>query len=835
MFDEEAPQHITERSYVQKGKRAKTFTGCWTCRSRKVKCDLQRPNCGRCEKSGLECGGYDIKLRWSNPVKFDPYGTQLSTTPVGSLNDEPQYRRRNIEYVRYKEEYQYYEDMDEELTALHKPPSDKIANGETWIIKKFGVFKGIDSPAEPSKTKWRRLATQSKPPKDEEASNLYKSNVEARPFDFLEDDAFFMNFPSTNEWISKELRDDVLVSASALQEFPISGMPLSSGSVTSATPLEEEPNQKDVEDFEAGNNMTPSHGQNDEQVLQQALQVLLHRHIPFDTPVSSTDERIGSEEDTTPTFQEQIGIKRPILGSAMPRAAMEIVDSPIPDPKIFNSPDNKNPLLNLPTTGLHVHGLTRFLLDYYIENVAHLMTIVALETNPWKTLYFPRALQAVGDLAGLGYASNSRNSILNALLAIACFNVSSKFPRRTPEAQFFLNLGIEFRKQASTFLKRCMKTTIKNEKYKDVLTAMLSMNSIDVVWGTMSECQYHLTVCEDFIEARMKERPKISEKAKTLHRLFSFLKLIQDSTALDKVKEKEITIKDRQKGQSTGKSMTQSDNRNGFLSRWQAGDEITKHIRLFTEVLDESTGKIRMKHLKVPVDNPSGSVPKFKDYTGGKYIHTNQRSSKSNALNTDDLYGLPKSLISLFSDCVCLARHNEYYKRNSISNSQEFDDVCSNFEDELIHWKSEWQFCEKGSKEFINFTIEGVYHHTMSFYYGLVIYYSTMVRDLPHQHLQPYVAKVLHHLEALDVLVETKDVKIVPLFWQGFIAGCGSVDGKTQAGFRTWAAKLSTNGIGSYWGARQVMLEVWRRRENKMAEDNWYAVYRDWEMNLMLS
>ncbi|KAE8318121.1 fungal-specific transcription factor domain-containing protein [Aspergillus transmontanensis] len=46
--------------------RSKTFTGCWTCRSRRVKCDEQRPNCQRCHRSGRTCQGYSVRLGWTN-------------------------------------------------------------------------------------------------------------------------------------------------------------------------------------------------------------------------------------------------------------------------------------------------------------------------------------------------------------------------------------------------------------------------------------------------------------------------------------------------------------------------------------------------------------------------------------------------------------------------------------------------------------------------------------------------------------------------------------------------------------------------------------------------
>ncbi|KAJ5835405.1 hypothetical protein N7447_001431 [Penicillium robsamsonii] len=45
--------------------RTKTFTGCWTCRDRRVKCDEERPHCRRCQQNGWTCKGYDLRLGWS--------------------------------------------------------------------------------------------------------------------------------------------------------------------------------------------------------------------------------------------------------------------------------------------------------------------------------------------------------------------------------------------------------------------------------------------------------------------------------------------------------------------------------------------------------------------------------------------------------------------------------------------------------------------------------------------------------------------------------------------------------------------------------------------------
>ncbi|KAH8881880.1 hypothetical protein GQ53DRAFT_798996 [Thozetella sp. PMI_491] len=45
-------------------KRDRTFTGCWRCRSRKVKCDEQRPHCRACQRLGKLCDGYGAKFVW---------------------------------------------------------------------------------------------------------------------------------------------------------------------------------------------------------------------------------------------------------------------------------------------------------------------------------------------------------------------------------------------------------------------------------------------------------------------------------------------------------------------------------------------------------------------------------------------------------------------------------------------------------------------------------------------------------------------------------------------------------------------------------------------------
>lgn len=42
----------------------KTFTGCWTCRESKIRCDCTHPQCLRCLHANKVCKGYDVQLTW---------------------------------------------------------------------------------------------------------------------------------------------------------------------------------------------------------------------------------------------------------------------------------------------------------------------------------------------------------------------------------------------------------------------------------------------------------------------------------------------------------------------------------------------------------------------------------------------------------------------------------------------------------------------------------------------------------------------------------------------------------------------------------------------------
>ncbi|KAJ5316474.1 hypothetical protein N7476_006781 [Penicillium atrosanguineum] len=125
----------TARGLHPRRVRKKTFTGCWTCRLRRLKCDEHRPHCHKCRLKGLSCGGYSVKLQW---MTTNNGGHQTSQNP----SRKPQRRRllpmANLPEIKSSEVDELLSDLDAMEAAAH-----------TISVGPFSIFRidlGIKAP-----------------------------------------------------------------------------------------------------------------------------------------------------------------------------------------------------------------------------------------------------------------------------------------------------------------------------------------------------------------------------------------------------------------------------------------------------------------------------------------------------------------------------------------------------------------------------------------------------------------------------------------------------------------------------------------------------------------
>lgn len=118
---------------VEPRKHSKTFTGCWTCRSRKVKCDEARPTCIQCRSKSLVCEGYGVRLQWVSP----------SSGHTGSDRDVPKVKTQRsqiaAEHNFLSLESSEIDHILDSIDAYESGPAARRVNDHLFIHH-FGVF-----------------------------------------------------------------------------------------------------------------------------------------------------------------------------------------------------------------------------------------------------------------------------------------------------------------------------------------------------------------------------------------------------------------------------------------------------------------------------------------------------------------------------------------------------------------------------------------------------------------------------------------------------------------------------------------------------------------------
>ncbi|KAL4901683.1 hypothetical protein BDW74DRAFT_170122 [Aspergillus multicolor] len=134
------------------------------------------------------------------------------------------------------------------------------------------------------------------------------------------------------------------------------------------------------------------------------------------------------------------------------------------------------------------------LMDNYIHVVADLLQPARHSQNPYRSLYVPQAMEAgAGIFAGVGVSSYPLGTALyHALLAVSAFHLH----RRRPNNIVYRNQGRLHRLKAIESLKRSLAHAEVASDCPTAMSAMLSLVSIDLMEGSMSDFWIHLDGCE---------------------------------------------------------------------------------------------------------------------------------------------------------------------------------------------------------------------------------------------------------------------------------------------------------------------------------------------------
>ncbi|KAI7233807.1 hypothetical protein KC330_g5157 [Hortaea werneckii] len=547
-------------------KRTKTFTGCWTCRWRKVKCDETGPPCLQCRAKSIACEGYGIRLQW-----LPPRLTSASDGPRGPVGPDahPSSALRRVLPLETQRPAIQPQRLDQILSFIDTLDADHVSEDETFAsVENFGVFK-LDFRPSTHRCGSSRVASASALPACTQESPA------ASPAASLHSSESWPDFASQPDLAPLSQRSEA---------------PASDGGSSDMTRLE----QQD----------TPH-------PLDPRLAALAKPAEPRGR--GPTVVELGCRDSPSVILSDEDWRYQYDFGRA---------DRP-PSP---------------------VAELDHFLMRHYSERVCHQFCTVDIVKSPWKTVHLPRTLQGLGELSITGKTSRIRRALANALLSISAWYLSNDHRRHSAcsPADQWAEVASRYSIDAIALLKQAVGHDlycIPRPKYKEFLATMLSMITINVMSGDLTTCGVHLDGAQQLLQHIWGAKKQMSEKTKSLQRVYCYLRIIWEST--------QVTKEDQED--------------HGELPPRPINDESV------FQYLDD--------------DGPSGH--------DSHYIPSNGLQDMSMS-PFECIYGIPQSLLVMLEETIKLIDKVQQARRteDSVAIPPALEPACEDLEQRILDWSS---------------------------------------------------------------------------------------------------------------------------------------------------
>ncbi|KAI1122567.1 fungal-specific transcription factor domain-containing protein [Nemania abortiva] len=456
------------RTNTRGSKRTKTFTGCWTCRSRKVKCDETRPQCRVCLHRHLTCEGYGARLQWLAPDtgNGESYQSIASTTPPSQTPSRSQIPsvppNSVLSLQRVQEILRIIDSLEDDS---HVPAGHVSINIQNFGVFNLGCSKQNSKPsrdcpegstyppcmpASALETEtWNETIVQRPPSPD------FSADVIIPPANSCQDvSPCYSEAPATRDIHSSDNQ-----SRPATEEFECQeALPSSSqGHVVE--------NGCHIPDVSASSPMI--------------LSPISPLHISNSSPLSIS---MAGPVLTPMTKRERFLLYHYMHRVVNLFCVIDNAKSPWKTIHLTRVLQSEGELSIISSTSRIRKALRKALLSisaFYISN-DYMARRLEDEAREWEDA----ATQFRGDAIGL--------------------------LKRAMETDLYSGV---------------------RPKYKEFLATMLSMISINVMSGETSTCGLHLDGAEQLIKHMSSRKRRFSKKAQSLHRIYYYLRVIYESTA----------------------------------------------------------------------------------------------------------------------------------------------------------------------------------------------------------------------------------------------------------------------------------------------------------------
>lgn len=833
----------------------RTITGCDTCRKRKVKCDGQKPHCLRCIKSNIVCGGYGIKLKFSKPLVISKDG-ELAVSDAIEEKVDSKYKRRQVPYMHFVKESEIYctlEEMDPALEALEEfgPNDSEMKRGPFSVIRlKVPPHTGT------------RLPPISKIIR---AKSMSQGSMSSLP----------IPIPSIVEPEKQLSVTHQLHMAFSMAELRSSADNQKKPDVVVPRSIWIHPRLK----IDA---------------------MLTYQTLIGSCDVITDDWKLVKRTvfselyNTTGALKNRI-VDKMKLSDEITKSEISLRSNDIIKALSVTTPNDTTWYTFTSLLRLHrVQELVRL----FVKSQPNIM-FLSFNGCLFDTVLIPFLYKTVGELlvfeSSVGVTKsddiefNKYCDVLKRTFCMISLSITSFSQYKIlfdahaihDASLCYFKSFIAFREMAIIYLAKLLEPFVKEGRGKEFMAKLFKVGhlkefAITIIMAIYQDSYVDIIHNYKLLYGILRDVTKfykglnhVDEQMDGILQWFRYMNVFFGTCStidLDNYKIDDPGFEDLQPGYSLIRETVCDSTPQNY-----ANIEIKSQVRPLNdgETLldakdkpprsfsvtfnyDETTGDVNMSEIDEPA-LPNGAM-QMKDgkrilnsssQQGVKiYVPSDPEFGQNGVSSVELSYGIPISLLELLEKTVRLTDHRNWCLRHNV-HPRNFPKFCCDLEEDLMNWKLPWDLYEgeenggNGVLKFHSLFHKAIYHLTMSVYNTTLLFFFRLIKDIDPSLFQDRIHSTIEQLEELKRLSMNgsflRDMKISPPFWCFFITGSDAIDPGLQRRFdelgRTWFV------AGHKWIGKQVMMELWRERNEAEAydddekENSWLDMIKGWEIS----
>lgn len=411
--------------------------------------------------------------------------------------------------------------------------------------------------------------------------------------------------------------------------------------------------------------------------------------------------------------------------------------------------------------------------------------------SPWRILNVASAVQTLAELTYLGQSNIQHAKLANifGLLAASAFHLASNPSSPSMQSpEHWMELFEAARSKAKSHLQHSLRFEISGPtkaKYKEQLMAILSLTASCVVSGNHKDARCWMVDAERLVRMRGLAKRDISRKARMLHHVYTWVRIIGEST---------YVLHDYSAQANAVNAIQSPSNLPGCLKYEPTQPSRNARLDDFLRLEDDTT--------EVQIDEQKDAEAGLAD------IHLDDARNYPATMYLQ-IYGLPETWLSLLSQTTRLANAMDSLKTGGGATASTVHDSLQRRAKRL-----EDMVCSFTSTPPDSDNSKPTFHMLRALNSALLIFFYRRVRDVNSWILQGHVDDVIKALGDFDAGLAQTGTRGPGTAWPAFIAGCEAMSGEKRTPLLDWVDKAYfSTGLNGYKSASEMMQEVWRHKD----------------------